>query len=239
MKNKIFYIVFFCFCVFNSNDTNALISKNQFCMINFHNINLNDTSSVTLKIFYNDTLKCEVNNNSIDTILLLLNPFIIQGDNCFSKSVHIWVGTGERYTCPNIFYYSKKGERINFIGDGEYEPNFCKIPDLLRIDPGENTILFYKIEGKYHKIFNECEMQFQVMLNFAYKKEFDSLISYYKDTLKNEYLSAINYSSDCNIYFFDIEEYKIFDCCLKDNLFGIRNQVIKKVMRNKIGAVSK
>lgn len=238
MKNEIFFLAIFSFITFISNNTNKLINKNQFDTINFCNINLNDTSSVTLKIFYNGIMECEVKNNSSDTILLLINPFIIQGDTCFSKSSHIWVGVGKRYTSPNILYYSKKGETINFIADGEYESNFCIIPDLLLIAPEKNTILSYKIDEKYRNIFDACEMQFQVMINFATKNDFDSLINISNDTLKNEYLSAINYSSYSNVDFFEIEEYKILDCCIKDNLFVLRNQLIKKVMKNKIGAIT-
>jgi len=198
MKEKVLInnvLILLCFLTTwscNSNRETALQDSNK---KHISDVKVN----VSLETSNDDSLivLCQIMNDSIDSLLFIAQPFLVESD--VTDKNHVWVLTGDRFTSPNILYIEKENDKMLFESDGEYKFIFDSMPQLIITPPkGILTIRIY-LNSRHSTVLVEKKYKFFGAIVYANKKEADLLINNYAETIRNLYTSRLVVISNIGI----------------------------------------
>ena len=107
--------------------------------IDYRNWKDSDTVIVSINCQMDSLIELQLINLRNDTLILLPNPFFIES-TLLTKN-YPWVMWASRFSTPNIIYVEKDLYKSRYSTDAIYEPDFQKMPVILKFNPAD-TIRF-------------------------------------------------------------------------------------------------
>lgn len=136
-----------------------------------------DSVKVLLKEDLKETdsvlVRMHIENHKKSTILILTEPFLIEGVSSQEKGLHPW--PGQNYTV-NTLYYEEFGQKFSFTGDTDIRPLFLTFPKLLIIKPGKSKTIKLVVDKQYRQLFNGGKFSMWCTIAYGTKKEFECLV---------------------------------------------------------------
>jgi len=192
-----------------------------------------DTNKVVVdfKLELNDNEKLGINciifNGLADTILLLPQPFFIEGD--YLNQSHTWVFSSKRFSCPNIVYFQRSGENIIFDSDGEYLPLFHNFPQLSILGPYDTLKITIALNSNLVKLFTENSFDFFGAIVYSLKREADFLAQNSTSEILDSYNKCLNRYRQFEVKPLD---YKQFTKMLYTSESSFQDQTLSQVIWN-------
>lgn len=161
---KTLILFFFCLegIIYTFTDTTSIVSINYSVLSETHGTDI----ELTIK------------NNSKDTLLTLLEPFIICGLNQEKFSYPISAFS------PNIVYVFK--EKISFWGDGSFEYLFSNFPKICIINPFKSIYIILHSPSKIPEGYIT-----NGFIKYCLKSNLDSNLVDFKPEIANEYNKSL------------------------------------------------
>lgn len=156
-----------------------------------------DQVIVSFNLKNSDLLTCEILNNTKDTLVTIIDPFYIEGNN--TTSTHVWVWSKNKFSTPSIVYFQKLNEKINFDADGEYKIYFKDFPNLLVLTPFTKIRANLKLSKEFADLFSKADYKFFGGIVYAFKTELDNNVKITGTEVFERYQRKLTFSTELTI----------------------------------------
>lgn len=135
--------------------------------------------------------KIDIKNTKNDTMLVLAEPFLIQGEMDTIRKLHPW--PGQFYTA-NTLYFEQLGKKFSFKGDADIRPVFSGFPKLIVINPHATKTLYLSLSNDLCQIFRRGRFNIWCTIVYGIKNDFESRIDR-KSPLWKNYAKSLVFDS--------------------------------------------
>lgn len=151
----------------------------------------NSLVSIDLKVeeVESDSLSfvCVIENQEKDTIMVLSQPFLIEGESSRSHQLHPWPGS--KFTA-NVLYYEQSDHLFSFSGDADIRQIFDQFPKLIVIPPQKKIVMKLLVPSKYLNDFKNDDYNFWLTLTYGLKSKLNDLTKTSPE-LRQQYQNAL------------------------------------------------